>query len=226
VNFIKNILALVGLAAIVVVVIGVMKIEPISQEFQPMINGYKGLSEEDQSRIHGLMSEFNKAIETSRFDSGAFEAYLSSMEKLFETGNGAEASVWKAKVEEGLSAEEVEETMRFVANEHNIKNVGELPLYQEVEKLSGESFRFLKIYMFCNAMTAAKMVNHSDSYSAFLPCRVALVEDKEGQLWIYSLNMDMMIHGGEPLPEDLYEEAVQVKTIIQDIMQRGAAGDF
>jgi len=226
VNFIKNILALIGLAAIVVAVYGVMKVEPLSTEFKPMIDAYNNLSEEDQGRIHGLMGELNQAIETQRFDSGAFEAYLSSMENLFATGNGAAASVWKVKVEEDLSAEEVEETMRFVANEHNIKNVGELPLYQEVEKLTGEPFRFLKIYMFCNALTAAQMLEYSDAYSAFLPCRVALVEDKEGQLWIYSLNMDMMIHGGEPLPQELFDEAVKVKTIIQDIMQRGAAGEF
>jgi len=45
-------------------------------------------------------------------------------------------------------------------------------------------------------------------------------------LWIYSLNMDMMIYGGKPLPPALKEEALQVKTIILDIMQRGATGEF
>ena len=56
--------------------------------------------------------------------------------------------------------------------------------------------------------------------------RRVLVEDKSGKLWIYSLNMDMMIHGGEKLPPDLYDEANEVKDIILDIMNRGAEGDF
>ena len=41
-----------------------------------------------------------------------------------------------------------------------------------------------------------------------------------------SLNMDLMIYGGEPLPPELKEEAMNVKKIILDIMQKGAAGDF
>ncbi len=160
------------------------------------------------------------------FDERAIDVYSEMMTKVLETGNAAEATVWKVPVNEDLSAEDVEETMKFVANEHNIKNVGELPLSAEVEAMSGKKSRFFKIYMFCNAMTAAMMLEYSDAYSAYLPCRVSLVEDKQGKLWLYSLNMDAMIYGGTPLPSALKEEAIGVKTIILDIMNRGAEGDF
>ncbi len=160
------------------------------------------------------------------FDERAIDVYSEMMTKVLETGNAAEATVWKVPVNEDLSVEDVEETMRFVANEHNIKNVGELPLSAEVEAMSGKKSRFFKIYMFCNAMTAAMMLEYSDAYSAYLPCRVSLVEDKQGKLWLYSLNMDAMIYGGTPLPAALKEEAIGVKTIILDIMNRGAEGDF
>jgi hypothetical protein len=53
-----------------------------------------------------------------------------------------------------------------------------------------------------------------------------VVEDKTGKLWIYSLNMDMMIHGGSTLPPELFEEANIVKDVILDIMNRGASGEF
>jgi uncharacterized protein (DUF302 family) len=160
------------------------------------------------------------------FDERAIDVYSEMMTKVLETGNAAEATVWKVPVNEDLTAEDVEETMKFVANEHNIKNVGELPLSAEVEAMSGKKSRFFKIYMFCNAMTAAMMLEYSDAYSAYLPCRVSLVEDKQGKLWLYSLNMDAMIYGGTPLPSALKEEAIGVKTIILDIMNRGAEGDF
>jgi len=160
------------------------------------------------------------------FDEKALSVYLDMMEKIVETGNAAEATVWKVPVNEDLSVADVEETMKFVANEHNIKNVGELPLSGQIEAMSGEKSRFLKIYMFCNALTAAQMLEHSDAYSAYLPCRVSLVEDKQGKLWLYSLNMDAMIYGGKTLPAALKEEAEGVKEIILDIMNRGAEGDF
>lgn len=116
--------------------------------------------------------------------------------------------------------------MRFVANEHNIKNVGELPLYKEIAALSGKPFRFIKIYMFCNALTASHMLSVSDAFSAYLPCRIAMVEDPQGKLWLYTLNMDLMIYGGNPLPPALKEEAIGVKETLLDIMHRGAKGDF
>ena len=160
------------------------------------------------------------------FDEQAMQVYSNLAQQILETGNAAEATVWKAKVADGLSATDVEDVLRNVANEHNIKNVGELPLYKQVEAMTGQKFRHLKIYMFCNALTAARMVDYSDAYSAYLPCRVSLVEDKQGQLWLYTLNMDLMIHGGTPLPPALKEEALKVKFIIKDILKRGAAGEF
>ena len=160
------------------------------------------------------------------FDDRAIDVYSEMVETLLETGNAAEATVWKFQVEEGLSIEDVDETIKAVANELNIKNVGELPLSEQVEAMSGKESRFFKIYMFCNAMTAAQMLDYSDAFSAYLPCRVSLVEDKQGQLWLYSLNMDAMIYGGKPLPPALKEEAMGVKKIILEILSRGAEGDF
>jgi len=172
------------------------------------------------------MQDVKNLKNLSSFDPLAAQVYMDMTKSLLATGNAAEATVWKRPVADDLSALDVEETMRFVANEHNIKNVGELPLSEQVTAMTGEEMRYLKIYMFCNPLTAIKMVDYSDAFSAFLPCRISVVEDKSGKLWLYSLNMDMMIHGGTELPPDLFEEASKVKDIMLDIMNRGAEGDF
>jgi uncharacterized protein (DUF302 family) len=116
--------------------------------------------------------------------------------------------------------------MKFVANELNMSNVGELPLYKDVEAKTGGSYRFVKIYMFCNSLIAKEMLDYNDAFSAYLPCRITMVEDTEGKLWLYTLNMDLMIYGGEPLPPALKEQAIQVKEYILQIMHRGAEGEF
>lgn len=161
-----------------------------------------------------------------KLDKGAVAVYQDMFSKLLETGSIAEATVWKAAVSENLTFEEVDETIKSVAVENNIKGVGELPLSNQIEAMTGKAWRKVKIYMYCNPLTAAKMMDFDDAFSAYLPCRVSLVEDKTGKLWIYSLNMDMMIHGGAPLPEELKKEALDVKRIIQDVLKRGAEGDF
>lgn len=176
--------------------------------------------------IYVAIIVFPKVDQIKQMDSAAVTVYLDMIEKVLSSGDAAEATTWKVQVDEGLSTDEVEEVMKFVANEHNIKNVGELPLYKQVEAMSGKPYRFAKVYMFCNALTAAKMMDYSNAYSAYLPCRVSMVEDKTGTLWIYTLNMDLMIHGGKPLPPALDVEAKKVKTIILDIMNRAAKGEF
>jgi len=160
------------------------------------------------------------------FDEKAIDVYSEMGVKILETGNAAEATVWRVPVKEGLTVADVEETMKFVANEHNVKNVGELPLSKQIESMTGQKARFFKIYMFCNPLTAAQMLDYSDAYSAYLPCRLSMVEDKQGKLWLYALNMDAMIYGGKPLPSALKQEAEGIKKIILDIMNRGAQGDF
>ena len=174
--------------------------------------------------VVGIYVKFNKSLEG--FDPQAQEVFTEFAQNLVTSKSAAEASIWKIEVAEGLSPEDVEQTMKFVANEHNMSNVGELPLSKDIEAKMGESYRFVKIYLFCNSLTAAKMLDYSDAYSAYLPCRITLIEDHEGKLWLTTLNMDMMIYGGEPLPEELKEEAIQVKEYILDIMNRGASGEF
>lgn len=176
--------------------------------------------------IAGIVLGIRTTAVLDRFDPGAAAVYKELVENILETRNAAEATAWKVRVEEGLTPEDVEQSMKVVANELNISNVGELPLYKDVEAKSGEAYRFVKIYMFCNSLTAARMIDYSDAFSAYLPCRITLVEDKQGQLWLYALNMDLMIHGGEPLPSELKEEALHVKKVILEIMRRGAIGDF
>jgi len=160
------------------------------------------------------------------FDPKAFETYKEMADILVETGNAAAATVWRAKVADGLTFEDVDQSIQTIADERNIRNVGALPLGDQVEAMTGAPWRTLKIYLYCNPLTAAKMVEFDPAYAAYLPCRVSLVEDEDGQLWIYTLNMDLMIYGGETLPEDLLREALEVKETMKQILERAAEGDF
>jgi len=160
------------------------------------------------------------------FDPQAFDTYKGMADRLVETGNAAAATVWKAKVAEGLTFEEVDESIQQVAIDRNIKGVGDLPLGEQVEAMTGAPWRKLKIYLYCNPLTAAKMVEYDIAYAAYLPCRVSLVEDENGDLWVTTLDMDMMIYGGKTLPDELLKEALEVKSIMLDILERAAEGDF
>jgi uncharacterized protein (DUF302 family) len=59
-----------------------------------------------------------------------------------------------------------------------------------------------------------------------MPCRIAVVEDMHGKLWLYSMNLDMLIHGGRMLPPELRKEAIRIRNVIREIMEGAAAGEF
>jgi uncharacterized protein (DUF302 family) len=191
-RFVKNLLALVGLFAVVVALVVFIQARSVLADLDP----------------------------------GAGATYAAMLRTLLQTANLAEATVWKAQVKDGLSYDDVDQAIRSVATTMNIKDVGALPLGDQVSAMQGKPWRKLKIYLYCNPLTAADMIDYSDAFAAYLPCRVALLEDKTGKLWIYTLNMDLLIYGGKPLPPKLKEEALRVKTIMQTVLSDGAKGDF
>ncbi len=162
------------------------------------------------------------------FDEGAVDVYLNMMTKVLETRDIAEGMVWKVPVEAGLTPEEVETSMLAVAAERNIAITGVFPLGEDIVLKTGKPYRFIKIYTFCRSRVAANMLDYSDAYSSFMPCRISLIEDKQekGKYWLYSMDMDPMIYGGAPLPPDLKKDALEIRDIMLEIMHKGAAGDF
>ncbi len=194
-KLIKNMLALIGLLAVV-------------------------------GGIYGW-SKFGDDYKTFKsFDPKAGEVYWEMWQNLKVSRVTAEATVWIKEFEEGVTVEDAEESMKLVANEMNIKLVGELHLSEQVFLETGEPQRYLKILEFCDARTARLMVDYNVFISAYLPCRVSIVERKDGTFALYSMNMDMILHGGETLPPELFEKASRVKETILAIMEKGAAGDF
>ena len=69
------------------------------------------------------------------------------------------------------------------------------------------------------------MVDFSPHMVAYLPCRISLVEKEDG-LWMYTLNMDMMVKMGRKLPSPLKEEANAVRDTLWEMMERGSKGEF
>jgi uncharacterized protein (DUF302 family) len=140
-------------------------------------------------------------------------------------GDIAVATTWERKVKPGVTVAQIEQTFANISAELNFRPVGELPLSQELASRTGKPQKLLKVYSYCNPFTARKMVDFSPHMAAYLPCRITLVERDDG-LWLYTLNMDMMIRMGRKLPPDLKADALKVREAIWQMMERASTGDF
>jgi uncharacterized protein (DUF302 family) len=191
-TFIRNLLAVIGLLALLAILIGAVTIGP----------------------------------KLAHFDPGFPKAYGEFAGKLLETGDPGVAMMWSVPVQEGLSTDDVVASLKSLATAKSLLFVGESPFYKQVEAITGEPYRYVNFLSFCDARVGKKMLEYRDQYSGFMPCRIALVEDRTGKLALYSMNLDLMIHGGRPLPPDLKQDAIKVRDKILAIMQGAAAGEF
>jgi uncharacterized protein (DUF302 family) len=162
----------------------------------------------------------------SDFDPRFLSTYGEFGAKLLETGDPGVSMMWAQQVDEGLSAEEVIESLESLATEHNFLFVGESPFYKQVKAITGEDYRYVNFLSFCDARVGKRMLEYRDQYSGFMPCRIALVEDKDGRLWLYSMNLNIMIHGGRELPQDLKADALRVRDTIKAMITGAAKGEF
>lgn len=140
-------------------------------------------------------------------------------------GDIAAATTWERKVRDGITIAEVEQALASVAAEENIKATGEFSLSKELEARTGEKQKFLKLYSYCSPTVARAMVDFSPHMAAYLPCRIALVEKEDG-LWMYTLNMDMMISMGRKLPPELRQTVQHVRDTIWKMLDRASQGEF
>ena len=160
-------------------------------------------------------------------EEGAGGTFMDMWDKWVESeGDIAAATTRAMKVKPGVTVEDIENALETVATDMNIKAVGVLPLSDELQARDPSKKQpMLRVISYCSPGTARMMVDFSPAMAAFLPCRIVIAEKEDG-LWLYTLNMDMMIKMGKKMPPDLKVATVKVRDTIWKMMEKGAAGEF
>ena len=133
-------------------------------------------------------------------------------------------TVVQMSVKDGISKDDAVQALMSRAAEINLKFVARQQVSKELEA-RGLKTPSLDIFQFCNPEDARKMILHDPIYAAYMPCRIAMVEDKDGKLWLMMLNLDMLINSAL-LPPELTEIAIRVNQAMLDVMVAGATGEF
>jgi uncharacterized protein (DUF302 family) len=140
--------------------------------------------------------------------------------QMFDIGQ----TVIKMALAEGVGPQDAVDAMLSKAAELNMKMVGHQNVSQELRSRGIDS-PDLEIFQFCNPEDAIKMVKFNTIYAAYMPCRIALVQDSEGKHWLEMLNLDMIINAYS-LPPELQAIAITVNGTMLSILTAGATGAF
>ena len=139
-------------------------------------------------------------------------------------GFNIEQTVYKVPVDKGIDASDVHESIMSKGAELNMKFVGHQPLSKELTA-RGVGGGQIDIYQFCNPLDARKMIDFNPIFVAYMPCRIAMVEDKDGQLWLMMVNLDMLINNTQ-LPAEIKVMADQISAKLKSIISFAREGEF
>jgi uncharacterized protein (DUF302 family) len=133
-------------------------------------------------------------------------------------------TVVKMPLAEGVSMDDAVDSMKLRANQLNLMLVAEQPLYKQVRAM-GQEARRIEIFQFCDPLVAKQMVEANLDFAAYMPCRIALVEDEQGKGWLVMMDLDVFI-GGTHLSPELQALAIDVRDKLTNIMTAGAQGEL
>lgn len=135
--------------------------------------------------------------------------------------------VYKLAVQPGISMDDAAESMRLRANALNLKLVAELPLSKQVEAVTGKPQKTIIIFQFCDAVVAKQLIDVNVDFAVFMPCRIALIEEASGKAWLVMMDVDTdAIAKEKRLSPELKQKIENVRAMLINIMQAGAAGDL
>ncbi|MEK7991126.1 MAG: DUF302 domain-containing protein [Thiotrichaceae bacterium] len=134
-------------------------------------------------------------------------------------------TVVKMALAEDVSIDDAIDAMKSRANALNMKLVTHQPMHKEHKSLGLDNIRHIDIFQFCYADIAKEMIEYDINFAAYMPCRIAVVEDADGKAWLVMMNLDMVMMMAD-LPESLIGPAKKVRDALMEIMEAGANGDF
>lgn len=136
--------------------------------------------------------------------------------------NSIQQTVVKIALAEGRTTEEAVEAMEAKAAEIDLRRVSAQFVSKHLEK-KGVDTPYLSIHQFCDPMDARTMIIANPLFSSYMPCRISMVEDQQGKIWLMMLNLDMLINS-KLLDQDVVETAVKVNQKMLEVMVTGADG--
>jgi hypothetical protein len=166
----------------------------------------------------------------AKLDSQALPEYLKMFNKVLSTGDPAKGMVRKVKmhIPEGMTKKEAFENaieiMDEVAEEHGLTLVGAKTMPRS-GKLFGDGGLLTHIRSYCSPGIADKFLKHSREFIGFMPCRIGFIEEPNGDIYIYTMSMELMINGGYTLSPEMLKLANEIRTGMYEMMEKAAAGE-
>ena len=169
--------------------------------------------------------------QVNKLDPQALPEYMKMFDAVLTTGDPAKGMVRKVKmiIPEGMTKKEAIENaieiMDETGEEYGLAMVDSKLMSRGEKDEDGVYQPYIRIRSYCSKTIAQIFLSHSPQFIGFMPCRIGMVEDKNGDIWLYTMSMELMINGGHVLPPKLKKFANEVRKGMYTMMERGSKGE-
>jgi len=137
----------------------------------------------------------------------------------------------KYPVKKGLTFDDVKQSMELAANKLNFKKVGESPMWKDIQAVLGDmDAPRMEVYHYCDIAAGREILKYAPESIVYLPCRVAIMEDADKNLWVLTLDWNTSwldsLSGKMGAPDQLMIFAKDIRDKMDIIMKAAAEGDL
>jgi len=137
----------------------------------------------------------------------------------------------KYPVKKGLTFDDVKASMELSANKLNFKKVGESAMWKDIQAVLGDmEAPRMEVYHYCDIAAGREILKYAPEAIVFLPCRIAIMEDADKNLWVLTLDWNTAwldsLSGKMGAPDQLMKYAVDIRDKMDVIMKAAANGDL
>jgi uncharacterized protein (DUF302 family) len=137
----------------------------------------------------------------------------------------------KYKARSDLSFDDVVESMKLRANQLNFKLVGHSPMWKDFQAVLGDMHApRMEVFHYCDIAAGREVLKLSPEAIAYLPCRIAVMQDSDGNIWVITLDWNMawldQLEGGMGVHSELSKYAIDIRDKMDNIMRAAANGDL
>ena len=137
----------------------------------------------------------------------------------------------KYKAKDGLTFDDVVQSMELRANSLNFKKVGHSPMWKDIQAVLGDTEApRMEVFHYCDIAAGREVLKAAPEAIAYLPCRIAIMEDANKQIWVITLDWDLAwldtVNGKMGIDAALGKHAKDIREKMDNIMQAAANGDL
>lgn len=129
----------------------------------------------------------------------------------------------------GLSVDQVAAALIARAEKRGFMLVDRYQMWRALEERTGQTGTpKVEVISICDPTVSRDWLDYAPEMALFVPPRIALVEDREGTIWLIMLDWDMRwldTAGPGAFDPELRAQGLERRDMLEDIMRAAAAGE-